>query len=141
MRLIVVLFTFTRSLSLALDLGSDAAKVTATLTGQASASVGIPLCQLQIFECLKSFPGNSFIVPLGRAVVVVVHVAGHGCCAPVEPSRSSPLPVFVLDEVRDLHLAGLFEEGGKCHGELLPVDIPHRNRWPLLFSPSTRCWC
>ena len=118
MRLIVILFTFTRSLSLALDLGSDAAKVTATLAGQASASVGIPLCQFQILECLKSFSGNSFIVPVGRAVAVVV-----------------------LDEVRNLHLAGLLEEGGKCHGELLPVDIPHRNRWPLLFSPSTRCWC
>ena len=103
MRLIVVLFTFTLSPSLALDLGSDAAKVTATLAGQASASVGIPLCQLQILECLKSFSGNSFIVPVGRAL----------------------LPVVVLDEVRDLHLAGLLEEGGKCHGELLPVDIPH----------------
>ena len=123
----MVLFTFTLSPSLALDLGSDAAKVTATLAGQASASVGIPLCQLQILECMKSFPGNSFIVPVGRAVAVVgdVHVAGHGCCAYVEPIRSPLLPVFVLDEVRDLHLAGLLEEGGKCHGELLPVDIPH----------------
>ena len=105
MMLIVVLFTFTLSPSLALDLGSDAAKVTATLAGQASASVGIPLCQLQILECLKSFSSNSFIVPVGI--------------------RSSLLPVVVLDEVRVLHLAGLLEEGGKCHGELLPVDIPH----------------
>ena len=141
MRLIVVLFTFTLSPSLALDLGSDAAKVTATLAGQASASVGIPLCQLQILECLKSFSSNSFIVPVGRAVVVVVHVAGHGCCAYVEPIRSLLLPVVVLDEVRDLHLAGLLEEGGKCHGELLPVYITHRNRWPFLCSPSTRYWC
>ena len=35
----MVLFTFTLSPSLALDLGSDAAKVTATLACQASASV------------------------------------------------------------------------------------------------------
>ena len=61
------------SLADIVDLGSNAVKITAALSSQSAASIGILLDKLQLLESLEGLPGNGSraTTPMARSGSVV----------------------------------------------------------------------